>query len=75
MQDMTTHLEKLRLQVTECEMIRDLATESGKRELFARLAEHFKALVGELERAIAVQTPSGSLADRQPEQPSPEDSA
>jgi hypothetical protein len=75
MQDMKTHLEKLRVQVAECEMIRDLATEPAKRELFARLAAHFKALVGELEQAIAAQTPPGGLADHQGEQPSPKDSA
>jgi hypothetical protein len=40
MQDMLAHLEKLRVQVAECEMIRDLATAPVKRELFAKLAEH-----------------------------------
>jgi hypothetical protein len=52
MQDMLAHLEKLRIQLAECEMIRDLATDPKKRELFSRLAEHFKVLVGEIERAI-----------------------
>jgi len=52
MQDMLAHLEKLRVQLAECEMIRDLATDPKKRELFSRLAEHFKLLVGEIERAI-----------------------
>jgi hypothetical protein len=52
MQDMQLHLEKLRIQAAECEMIRDLATDMAKRELFAKLAEHFKVLASEVERAI-----------------------
>ena len=52
MQDMLDHLEKLRVQAAECEMIRDLATDKKKRELFTRLAEHFKVLAAEVERAI-----------------------
>jgi hypothetical protein len=50
---MKTHLEKLRVQAAECEMICNLATDKAKRELFARLAEHFKVLAAEVERAIA----------------------
>lgn len=53
MRDMKAHLEKLRIQVAECEMIRDLATDPKKRELFNRLAEHHRVLVAEIERAIA----------------------
>ena len=53
MKDIQAHLEKLRTQVAECEMIRDLATDVNKRELFARLAEHFKVLAAELESKIA----------------------
>lgn len=52
MKDMQTHLEKLRVQIAECEMIRDLATDRQKRELFAKLAEHFKVLAGEVEKAM-----------------------
>jgi hypothetical protein len=68
MQDMKTHLEKLRVQVAECEMIRDLATDPKKRELFARLAEHFKGLVADLERAIASHGASGAFPEQKPEQ-------
>ena len=53
MKDMQAQLEKLRTQAAECEMIRDLATDTQKRELFARLAAHFKVLAAEIERAIA----------------------
>jgi hypothetical protein len=52
MQDMQIHLEKLRVQIAECEMIRDLATDPAKRDLFDRLARHFAVLAGEVERAI-----------------------
>lgn len=53
MRDMRTHLEKLRTQVAECELIRDLATDRAKRELFDRIAAHLKVLASEIERAIA----------------------
>jgi hypothetical protein len=53
MKDMRAHLEKLRTQVAECELIRDLTTDRQKRELFNRLAEHLKVLAAEVERAIA----------------------
>jgi hypothetical protein len=44
MEDMVAHLETLRVQIAECEMIRDLATDPVKRELFRKLAEHYKVL-------------------------------
>ena len=40
MQDMLAQLEKLRSDAAECELIRDLATDPKKRELFDRLAAH-----------------------------------
>jgi len=52
MKDMQAHLEKLRTQVAECELIRDLATDKAKRELFNRLAEHLRVLAEEIERAM-----------------------
>jgi hypothetical protein len=61
MKDMQAQLEKLRVQVAECEMIRDLATDPAKRELFGRLAEHFKTLVSDLEQAIAARTPPDGI--------------
>ena len=64
MKDMQEHLEKLQLQVAECEIIRDLATDPEKRELFARLAEHHRTLAAEIEKAMAAQ-PSNASADRE----------
>lgn len=52
MKDMQVHLEKLRMQAVECEMIRDSATDKTKRELFAKLSRHFEVLAAEVERAI-----------------------
>jgi hypothetical protein len=58
MQDMTAHLEKLQVQMAECEMIAKLATDKAKRELFSRLAEHHKVLATEVQRAIATKAAS-----------------
>ena len=52
MQDMLTQLEKLRRDAAACELIRDLATDFKKRELFDRLATHFSVLATEVEKAI-----------------------
>jgi hypothetical protein len=49
MKDMQACMEKLRVQTAECELIRDLATDKAKRQLFSRLAEHFKVLAGHIE--------------------------
>ena len=57
MKDMQAQLERLRLQIAECEMIRDLATDPGKRELFTTLAEKFKLLARQIEKAIADPLP------------------
>ena len=52
MQDMEPHLEKLLKDAEECALISKLATDTAKRELFARLSEHLKTLAKEVERAI-----------------------
>jgi hypothetical protein len=52
MKDMLVHLEKLRADAAECALIRDLATDQAKKDLFARLAQHLEVLAGEVERAI-----------------------
>ena len=55
MKDMQAQLEKLRVEAANCEMISRLATDRNKRELFARLAEHYKVLAAEVERSIKQQ--------------------
>jgi hypothetical protein len=52
MQDAQTQLEKLQIEAAECAMIAKLATDPVKRELFARLAEHYKVLAAEVQKAI-----------------------
>ncbi|MES5487036.1 hypothetical protein QMZ05_30150 [Bradyrhizobium sp. INPA03-11B] len=59
MQDMLTHLEKLRTDAAECALIRDLATDIRKRELFAKLAEHLAALAAEVEAAVGAAGKEG----------------
>ncbi len=59
MQDMKAHLEKLRADAAECALIRDLATDPQKRELFTRLAEHLSILAAEVEAAIAAKLAGG----------------
>jgi hypothetical protein len=71
MKDMEAHLEKLRVQIAECEMIRDLATDLRKRELFDRLARHFKTLAGELEAEIAKRAPVDTFLGRKTQEPFP----
>ena len=52
MQDMLAQLEKLRRDAAECGLIRDLATDPKKRELFDRLAAHLTQLASEVEQTI-----------------------
>ncbi|MCA6112901.1 hypothetical protein [Bradyrhizobium cenepequi] len=56
MKDMRAHLEKLRNEAEECELISKLATDTNKKALFARLAVLQRALVKELEQAIAASS-------------------
>lgn len=53
MKDMLAHLDKLRADAAECQLISDLATDLKKRELFARLAAHLRVLAKEVEAAIS----------------------
>ena len=62
MQDMKSHLEKLRADAAECALIRDLATDPEKRALFTRLAEHLAILASEVEAAIAARLSGGEGA-------------
>ncbi|MGB9054637.1 MAG: hypothetical protein WCC54_20315 [Pseudolabrys sp.] len=53
MKDYRRHLETLRKAAAETALIRDLATNPRKRELFAKLTEHLNTLAAEVERAMA----------------------
>ena len=43
---------KLRKDAAECALIRDLATDHAKREMFDRLSRHLDQLADEVERAM-----------------------
>jgi hypothetical protein len=53
MQDIAVRLEKLRKDAAECELLRDLAIDKRKRELFGKLADQLNMLATEVERTIA----------------------
>ena len=66
MKDMQAQLEKLQRDAAECALIRDLATNPKKRELFARLAEHLAMLASAVEQAIGESTDSDIAPDLPP---------
>ena len=55
MKDYQAHLEKLRKDAAECALVRDLATDKAKREMFDRLARHLDQPADEVERAMNVR--------------------
>jgi hypothetical protein len=52
MKDFFACLEKLRADAAEAALIRDLATQKLKKEMFERLHLHFSRLADEVEQAI-----------------------
>ena len=52
MQDMHAQVEKLQSEASHCAMISSLATEDTKKELFDRLAQHYRVLAAEVQKAI-----------------------
>jgi hypothetical protein len=54
-QDYQNQLEKLRKDAAECALIRDLATNKAKQELFGRLADHLNVLADQVEAAMNEQ--------------------
>jgi hypothetical protein len=53
MKDYQNHLETPRKAAAETALIRDLATNAQKQELFAKLTVHLNMLAAEVERAMA----------------------
>ena len=62
MTDMQASLEKLLTDAAEAALIRDLATDRRKRELFTKLADHLAMLAAVVRRAIATQAAEKSKA-------------
>lgn len=56
MQDYKSAIGKLRSDAAEAALIRDLATEPTKREMFNRLYDHLNRLADEVERAMQEAT-------------------
>jgi hypothetical protein len=53
MKDFLTSIEKLRREAAEAALIRDMATDSAKRDVFGRLHEHLSRLADEVERQVS----------------------
>ena len=47
-----SHLKKLRRDAAEAALIRDLAKDKNKREIFDRLYQHLSGLADEVEKAM-----------------------
>lgn len=52
MKDYKATLEKLRQDATEAALVRDLATDKTKREMYDRLHQHLNRLADEVEQAM-----------------------
>lgn len=52
MKDYQASIEKLRRDAAEAALIRDLATDKTKREMFTKLHDHFLRLADEVARAM-----------------------
>jgi hypothetical protein len=50
--DYQAQVEKLRKAAAECALIRDLATDKAKREVFDRLTSHLNMLADQVEMAM-----------------------
>jgi hypothetical protein len=57
MKDYRASIEKLRRDAAEAALIRDLATNPTKREMFDRLHQHLTLLADEVERAVKSDKP------------------
>jgi hypothetical protein len=57
MKDYQASIEKLQRDAADAALIRDLATNPTKRELFDRLHKHLILLAGEIERAMIADKP------------------
>jgi hypothetical protein len=62
--DYQAALEKLRTDAADAAMIRDLATDRAKREMFDRLAQHLGQLADDVERAMSEPEDKPSRVDQ-----------
>jgi hypothetical protein len=59
MQDLKTRYEKVLADAAECELIRDLATDTAKREMFGSLAQQYRQMAEALKREISSREAAG----------------
>ena len=57
MTDLEGKLERFETLAAECELIAKLATAKAKRELYSRLALHYRELATDMRKAVATKTP------------------
>jgi hypothetical protein len=57
MKDYQASIEKLRKDAAEAALVRDLATDTTKRETFDRLHQHLTRLADEVEQAMKADKP------------------
>jgi hypothetical protein len=55
MTDLEGKLERFETLAAECELIAKLATDDAKRELYLRLALHYRELAADMRKAIATK--------------------
>ena len=55
MTDLEAKLERFETLAAECGLISKLATDGAKRELYLRLALHYRQLVGDMHKVIAMK--------------------
>jgi hypothetical protein len=55
MTDLERRLDRFETLAAECELIAKLATDETKRELYLRLALHYRELVADMRKAIATK--------------------
>jgi len=56
--DYQTSVERLRKDAAEAALIRDMATDPHKREVFDRLHQHLSRLAAEVEQAVSGHAPA-----------------
>jgi hypothetical protein len=66
MKDFRASVEKLRRDAAEAALIRDLATDPTKRQMFDRLHKHFHRLADEVQNAINASTVIANSLGLQP---------
>ena len=57
MKDYFASIEKFRLDAAEARLIRDLASDAAKREMYDRIYEHLSRLADEIELAMTKHPP------------------